>query len=292
MNPSGEHRGGRHARSGSTGPAVTAPAARMADLAGAARAAGASGPAGAAEDARPARAASPASPAEAARAASSHLVLLHDITKTFAAGSQRVHALRGVSFEVSRGELVAVVGRSGSGKTTLLSIMAGLDWPTSGQLWFDGRELTGMGKEDLRTLRREQMALVFQSFALLPMLTAAENVGVPMRLARKPSAQREQRARDLLGLVGLAGREHLRPQEMSGGEQQRVAIARGLANNASLLLADEPTGQLDAATGAQIMMLLRKIVHAEGMTGIVATHDKALIDLADRVLTVRNGRLS
>jgi putative ABC transport system ATP-binding protein len=136
------------------------------------------------------------------------------------------------------------------------------------------------------------MALVFQSFALLPMLTAAENVGIPMRLDRRPAADRERRARDLLRLVGLDERGHLRPQELSGGEQQRVAIARGLANNASLLLADEPTGQLDAATGAQIMMLLRKVVHSEGMTGIVATHDKALIDLADRVLTVRDGQLS
>ena len=219
-------------------------------------------------------------------------VLAHAISKTFATGAQRVHALNEVSFDVSRGELVAIVGRSGSGKTTLLSIIAGLERPTSGQLWFDGQELTAMNKEQLRTIRREHMALVFQSFALLPMLTAAENVGVPMRLARKPSAAREQRARDLLRLVGLEGREHLRPQEMSGGEQQRVGIARGLANNASLLLADEPTGQLDAATGAQIMTLLRKIVHAEGLTGIVATHDKALVDLADRVLTLRNGRLT
>jgi putative ABC transport system ATP-binding protein len=219
-------------------------------------------------------------------------VLLHEISKTFATSAQQVHALSEASFEVSRGELVAIVGRSGSGKTTLLSIMAGLDRPTSGQLWFDGQELTAMSNEELRTVRREHMALVFQSFALLPMLTAVENVGVPMRLGRKPSAAREQRARDLLRLVGLEGREHLRPQEMSGGEQQRVGIARGLANNASLLLADEPTGQLDAATGAQIMTLLRRIVHAEGLTGVVATHDKALIDLADRVLTLRNGQVT
>ncbi len=221
-----------------------------------------------------------------------HLVLVHDVSKFYDTGAERVHALREVSFDVSRGELVAVVGRSGSGKTTLLSILAGLERPTSGQVWFDGLELTDLSREGLRTLRRERMALVFQSFALLPMLTAAENVGVPMRLARRPAGFREQRARDLLRLVGLEGRTHLRPQELSGGEQQRVAIARGLANNASLLLADEPTGQLDAATGAQIMMLLRKIVHAEGMTGIVATHDKALIDLADRVLTLHSGVLS
>jgi putative ABC transport system ATP-binding protein len=220
------------------------------------------------------------------------LVQVRDVSKTFRTGAEPVQALRGVSFEVSRGELVAVVGRSGSGKTTLLSIMAGLERPTAGQVLFDGKDITAMPKDGLRTLRREQIALVFQSFALLPMLTAAENVGVPMRLARRPSAAREQRARDLLRLVGLEGREHLRPYELSGGEQQRVAIARGLANNASLLLADEPTGQLDQATGGQIMTLLRKIVHAEGLTGIVATHDKALIEIADRVLTVKDGQLT
>jgi putative ABC transport system ATP-binding protein len=220
------------------------------------------------------------------------IVRVEQVSKTFRGQAEPVHALRGVTFEVNRGELVALIGRSGSGKTTLLSIIAGLERPTDGSVWFDGRDLGGMSQESLRALRREQVALVFQSFALLPMLTAAENVGVPMRLARRPSAERERRARDLLRLVGLEGREHLRPYELSGGEQQRVAIARGLANNASLLLADEPTGQLDKATGAQIMTLLRKIVHSEGMTGIVATHDKALIDLADRVLTVRDGQVT
>jgi putative ABC transport system ATP-binding protein len=225
-------------------------------------------------------------------ASGSQIVRVDQVSKTFRGQAEPVHALRGVTFEVNRGELVALIGRSGSGKTTLLSIIAGLERPTDGTVWFDGRDLGSMSAESLRALRREQIALVFQSFALLPVLTAAENVGVPMRLARRRSAERERRALDLLRLVGLEGREHLRPYELSGGEQQRVAIARGLANNASLLLADEPTGQLDKATGAQIMTLLRKIVHSEGMTGIVATHDKALIDLADRVLTVRDGQVT
>jgi putative ABC transport system ATP-binding protein len=220
------------------------------------------------------------------------IVAVQGVSKTFRSQAGPVHALREVSFEVSRGELVAVIGRSGSGKTTLLSIMAGLEQPTDGTILFDGQDLGRMPREEVRALRREHIALVFQSFALLPMLTAAENVGIPMRLVRKPTAAREQRAADLLRLVGLEGREHLRPYELSGGEQQRVAIARGLANNASLLLADEPTGQLDAATGAQIMGLLRRIVHAEGMTGIVATHDQALIELADRVLTVSDGQVT
>ncbi len=220
------------------------------------------------------------------------IIRVEDVTRTFRAGSQKVHALRGVSFEVNRGELVAVVGRSGSGKTTLLSILAGLDRPTSGHVWFEGTDMSAMHGDELRALRRDRIALVFQSFALLPMLTAAENVGIPMRLARRSPAEREKRVRDLLRVVGLEGREHQRPYELSGGEQQRVAIARGLANNASLLLADEPTGQLDVATGTQIMGLLRRIVHAEGMTGIVATHDKALIELADRVLRVSDGHLT
>ncbi len=220
------------------------------------------------------------------------IIRVEDVTRTFRVGSQKVHALRGVSFEVNRGELVAVVGRSGSGKTTLLSILAGLDRPTSGHVWFEGTDMSAMHGDELRALRRDRIALVFQSFALLPMLTAAENVGIPMRLARRSPAEREKRVRDLLRVVGLEGREHQRPYELSGGEQQRVAIARGLANNASLLLADEPTGQLDVATGTQIMGLLRRIVHAEGMTGIVATHDKALIELADRVLRVSDGHLT
>ncbi len=220
------------------------------------------------------------------------IIRVQDVTRTFRMGSQEVHALRGVSFDVNRGELVAVVGRSGSGKTTLLSILAGLDRPTSGHVWFEGTDMSAMHGDDLRALRRDRIALVFQSFALLPMLTAAENVGIPMRLVRRSPAEREKRVRDLLRIVGLEGRGHQRPYELSGGEQQRVAIARGLANNASLLLADEPTGQLDVATGTQIMGLLRRIVHAEGMTGIVATHDKALIELADRVLTVSDGQLT
>jgi putative ABC transport system ATP-binding protein len=214
------------------------------------------------------------------------------VTRTFGRGRAQRRALRGVTLRVTRGELVALSGRSGSGKTTLLNVIAGLDTPTSGQVWVDGAEVTSMSRDQRLRLRRETIAMVFQSFALLPVLSAAENVGVPMRLARMPSAAREQRARDLLQLVGLAGREHQRPYELSGGEQQRVAVARALANNPRLLLADEPTGQLDSATGAQIMGLLRTIVHAEGLTGIVATHDKGLMEIADRVVELRNGQLA
>jgi len=220
------------------------------------------------------------------------VVRAESVTRTFGRGRAERQALRGVTLCVTRGELVALSGRSGSGKTTLLNVIAGLDTPTSGQVWVDGAEVSSMGRDQRLRLRRETIAMVFQSFALLPVLSAAENVGIPMRLARMPSAAREQRARDLLQLVGLAGKEHQRPYELSGGEQQRVAVARALANNPRLLLADEPTGQLDSATGAQIMGLLRTIVHAEGLTGIVATHDKGLMEIADRVVELRNGQLA
>jgi putative ABC transport system ATP-binding protein len=220
------------------------------------------------------------------------VVRVEAITKTFGRGAAAQQALRGITLSVARGELVALIGRSGSGKTTLLNVIAGLDTPTSGRVWVDDAEVTAMSRDERLRLRRETIAMVFQSFALLPVLSAAENVGVPMRLARVPSATREGRARDLLQLVGLAGKEHQRPFELSGGEQQRVAVARALANNPRLLLADEPTGQLDSATAAQIMGLLRTIVHAEGLTGIVATHDKGLMEIADRVVELRNGQLA
>jgi putative ABC transport system ATP-binding protein len=213
------------------------------------------------------------------------------LARTFGRGQAAVHALRGVSITVGQGELVAVCGRSGSGKTTLLNLLAGLDQPTSGQAWVGGLEVTAMSRDEQLRLRREQVSLVFQSFALLPMLSAAENVGVPMRLARMDPATREKRVGALLELVGLAGYGRKRPHELSGGEQQRVGIARALANNAGLLLADEPTGQLDSQTARQTMGLIRAIVHGEGITAIATTHDRALMDLADRVLIIENGQI-
>jgi putative ABC transport system ATP-binding protein len=238
-------------------------------------------------------AAQPAGPsAGTTTAGTPEVVRVAAVTRTFGRGAAVRHALRGVTLTVGRGELVALCGRSGSGKTTLLNVIAGLDAPTSGQVWVDGAEVTAMSRDELLRLRRETVAMIFQSFALLPVLSAAENVGVPMRLARMSSAAREQRARDLLALVGLGGRAQQRPYELSGGEQQRVAVARALANSPRLLLADEPTGQLDSATAGQIMGLLRTIVHAEGLTGIVATHDKGLMEIADRVVELRNGELA
>ncbi|HEU5419501.1 MAG TPA: ABC transporter ATP-binding protein [Streptosporangiaceae bacterium] len=220
------------------------------------------------------------------------IVEMRDVTRTFGRAPALVHALRGVSLTVRPGELLTVRGRSGSGKTTLLNLIAGLDRPDSGQVWVEGQEVSAMNREQALRLRRENVALVFQSFALLPMLSAAENVGLPMRLSRVRAADRERRARDLLALVGVEDRAQQRPAELSGGEQQRVAIARALANNARLLVADEPTGQLDSRSAAHIMTLLRTIVSQEGITAIVATHDRALTDAADRVIEIRSGQLA
>jgi putative ABC transport system ATP-binding protein len=230
-------------------------------------------------------------PAPGRIAAPPVIVRAEELTKRFGRGPSAVRALRGVSFDVTPGELVALCGRSGSGKTTLLNILAGLDRPTSGRAWVAGREVTAMSRDEQLRLRREQVSIVFQSFALLPMLSIAENVGLPMRLSRADSADRERRVEALLRLVGLAGSGGKRPYELSGGEQQRVGIARALASDAKLLLADEPTGQLDSQTARQIMNLIRVIVHDHGLTAIAATHDRSIVDISDRVLTIANGRI-
>jgi len=227
----------------------------------------------------------------AASAPTTFAVRAENLSRTFGRGAAAVHALRGVSFDVTPGELVAICGRSGSGKTTLLNILSGLDRPTSGRAWVAGQDVTAMSRDEQLRLRRERVALVFQSFALLPMLSAAENIGVPMRLSRRDPAARERRVGALLELVGLAGSGRKRPHELSGGEQQRVGIARALANNAEVLLADEPTGQLDSHNARQIMSLIRGIVDAQGVTAIVTTHDRALMDIADRVLVISNGQI-
>jgi putative ABC transport system ATP-binding protein len=216
---------------------------------------------------------------------------VESVTRTFSSGRSAVHALTDVSFTVSRGELVALRGRSGSGKTTLLNIIAGLERPTSGRVEVAGQDVTAMDEDAVARLLREDVSFIFQDFGLLPVLSAAENVGIPMRLARLDPATRERRALALLELVGLGGHAGQRPYELSGGEQQRVAIARALANDPQLLLADEPTGQLDSDSARQIMQLLRGIVHDEGVTAIVATHDAALMELADRVLSLSDGVL-
>jgi len=226
-----------------------------------------------------------------ARLVGEELVRVERVGRDYRDGDRVVHAVRDVSFTACRGELVAVRGRSGAGKTTLLNMIGGLDQPTSGRIQVAGQEITTAGASALLELRRSTIGFVFQSFGLIPILSAAENVGVPLRLAKRPRAVREERVTMLLELVGLGGQAAQRPYELSGGQQQRVAVARALANDPALLIADEPTGQLDSETGRSIMDLLRALVHARGMTALVATHDPTLIDLADRVLTLRDGRL-
>jgi putative ABC transport system ATP-binding protein len=213
------------------------------------------------------------------------------LSREFGRGDQVVHAVREVSFSAGRGELVAVRGRSGAGKTTLLNLIGGLDRPTAGRVAVAGKEVTTASEHELLDLRRGTIGFVFQSFGLIPILSAAENVGVPLRLAKVPAAERDQRVAVLLEMVGLGGHAKQRPYELSGGQQQRVAVARALANDPQLLIADEPTGQLDSETGRSIMDLLAALVRTRGMTALVATHDKSLIDLADRVLVLRDGAL-
>jgi putative ABC transport system ATP-binding protein len=219
-------------------------------------------------------------------------IVTDGLGKIYRTGPLEVHALRDVSFTVPAGQLVAVKGRSGSGKTTLLNLVGGLDSPESGTVRIGGREVTALGEADLLRMRRETLGFVFQSFGLIPVLSAAENVEVPLRLTGTAPKERAERVRMLLSLVGLADHARQRPYELSGGQQQRVAIARALANRPQVLLADEPTGQLDSDTGRAIMRLIQAVVRSEGVTALVATHDPQLLTLADRVLELRDGTVA
>jgi putative ABC transport system ATP-binding protein len=222
---------------------------------------------------------------------SAPMVVAEQLTRDYPSGDTVVHALRAIDLSVGRGQLLAVKGRSGSGKTTLLNLLGGLDKPTAGRVLVDGAEVSSMSEHELVEFRRHTVAFIFQAFGLVPILSAAENVEVPLRLVRAEPSARDERVMELLDLVGLGERANHRPHEMSGGEQQRVAIARALANRPKLLLADEPTGQLDSTTGHAIMATLRAVVRAEGVTAVVATHDPALLDLADRVVEIQDGRI-
>jgi putative ABC transport system ATP-binding protein len=219
------------------------------------------------------------------------LVRCEGLSKEYRTPGAVVRALQAVDLELPRGRLVVVHGRSGSGKTTLLNMIGGLDRPTSGRVAVDGAEVSALPAEELVRFRRDRVGFVFQGFGLLPILSAAENVEVPLRLRRVEPEERRRRVAELLGLVGLAGRAAHRPQELSGGEQQRVAIVRALANEPALLIADEPTGQLDSENARRIMELIRRLVDERGVSAVVATHDPVLIDLADRVVELSDGRL-
>ncbi len=221
----------------------------------------------------------------------SPMVVVEHLSRSYGSGDATVHAVSDVSLAIPRGSLVALVGRSGSGKTTLLNCIGGLDEPSSGRVLVDGVDVTALSERERTGLRRDKLAFVFQTFGLLPALSAAENIGLPLRLRGTRGAAREQRIAQLLELVGLAAHAEQRPGELSGGQQQRVAIARALANSPRLLIADEPTGQLDAETGASVMALLQRVVRAEGATAIISTHDATLHAMADSSLRLEDGRL-
>lgn len=217
------------------------------------------------------------------------VVSARELVRVFSTTSGDVPAVRGVSLDILSGELLAIQGRSGSGKTTLLNLVGGLDRPTSGSVLFEGQDLTTMSERAITELRRSRVGFVFQAFGLLPLLSAYENVELPLRINGLSRRERRQRTEEALGRVGLGPRSRHRPYELSGGEQQRVAIARAVAVKPSVLLADEPTGDLDGATGLSIGHLLRDVAHDEGIAVVVATHDMALAGLADRVKVLVDG---
>ncbi|GII99657.1 putative ABC transport system ATP-binding protein [Sediminihabitans luteus] len=213
------------------------------------------------------------------------------LTRTYGTGAALVHALVDVDLDVRAGELVVVRGRSGAGKTTLLNLLGGLDRPTSGTVLLpDGRELTGLAADEVDEVRRTRFGFVFQGFGLVPVLSAAENVEVPLRLQRVPGPERDERVARALEAVGLAGHARQRPGELSGGQQQRVGIARALVAEPRVLVADEPTGQLDSTTAAGVMDLVVDLVASRGIAAVVATHDQGLAERASRVVTLHDGR--
>lgn len=212
-----------------------------------------------------------------------------DVTRVYRVERIEVHALRGVSFEVARGDFAALMGRSGSGKTTLLNVVGGLDHPTAGEVFLFGDQISTLSDRRLTELRRHSVGFVFQSFALMPTMSALENVELPLRLVGMGHRERRQRVMECLELVGLTRWAKHRPQEMSGGQQQRVAIARAIVTRPGLILADEPTGELDSATGRTIMGLFRSIAKEEGITIITTSHDPAMQEYVDYVLHMADG---
>ena len=217
------------------------------------------------------------------------MISLRDVSKTVVSGADPLTILHPLSLDISRGQFIAVVGPSGSGKSTLLGLIAGLDAPTSGDVVIDGVNITKLGEDALAKLRGDKIGFVFQFFHLIPSLTAFENVSVPMEIAGARDAK--PRAQRLLDEVGLTERGHHYPSQLSGGEQQRIALARALANNPPILLADEPTGNLDTANGRHIMELVRDIHRSRGTTIVLVTHDAELAALADSRLILRDGRV-
>jgi len=221
-----------------------------------------------------------------------NMIEVHDLTKTYSLGSVEVPALRGVSFQIERGEAVAIMGQSGSGKSTLMNIIGCLDLPTSGQYFLNGKNVAETSDDELAAIRNQKIGFVFQQFNLLPRMTVRRNVEMPLLYAGKKDGHGgalSQRAESILNAVGLGDRMEHRPSELSGGQQQRVAIARALINEPALILADEPTGNLDSHTGAEIMSLLLKLNKEQNLTLVIVTHDPSIAAQTQRVIRLRDG---
>lgn len=220
------------------------------------------------------------------------IIRLKNVTKTYRMGNVDVNAVKGVSLDISQGEFVAITGPSGSGKSTLMNMIGCLDYPTKGNIYLDGQDISTLDESDLAQIRGKKIGFVFQTFNLIPILSAAENVSLPMIFQGVPKEKRMKRAVELLTIVGLKERIHHKPNELSGGEMQRVAIARSLANDPEVILADEPTGNLDSANGKIIMETLRNLNKKEKKTIIMVTHDQNLMKYAKRIIRIRDGQIA
>ena len=219
------------------------------------------------------------------------LLELVNLSKSYVSESEEINPLRNINLKIYKGQFIAVVGRSGSGKTTLLNVMAGLDKPTSGDILIQGSNMTAMDENALTEIRRTTIGFIFQSFGLLPLLSAFENVELPLRISGVDHNERFNRTKEALDIVGLNPRSNHRPYELSGGEQQRVSIARAIVTKPAIILADEPTGELDSTNAKSIFGLFKDMVVEQGMTIIAATHDSSLLSMADEVKEIRDGAL-
>lgn len=219
------------------------------------------------------------------------IVLIKNATKTFRLGKNTINALKGVDLSVGRGEFLAIVGPSGSGKSTLLNLIGCIDRPTSGAVFIDGTDITALSSNELSELRARRLGFIFQTFNLLPVLTVAENVEYPLHLLQVPREEKKQRVDEMLREVGLERFKGHKPAELSGGQRQRVAIARSLVGSPSIVLADEPTANLDAKTGAEILGLMRGLNRKFGSTFIFSTHDQRIMQMADRIVEIRDGEI-
>ena len=220
-----------------------------------------------------------------------NILEVQNLCKTYGSGEAEVNALNQVSFSVRKGEFIAIIGESGSGKSTLLNIVGGLDNPTSGKVWIDGKDVFSMSEKKLTIFRRQHIGFIFQSYNLLPTLSAVENVALPLTFQGVNRKMRTKRANELLNLVGLATHKKHKPTQMSGGQQQRVGMARALVVEPEIIFADEPTGNLDSVTSEEMMQLMRKVVYQRHQTLVMVTHDDHLASYADRIIRIRDGKV-